>query len=98
MDNNKTNAHPTNTANVITFQQKNKKEVKYNPYYLGCKPKGVFPRGTIPAVRVKVDMAVGMYQFHSLLACHQDPVTKEHLIENHDDTNDNILDMGFINY
>lgn len=59
-------------------------------YYVA--PKGHFPSGTVPAVTVRVDMAVGMYQFHDLLSRHE-PYHVEGM-----DINDNgEIDLGFLN-
>lgn len=66
--------------------------------FLGRKPKGTFPKGTIPVSRnrhngeispsgVVVNLAVGMYQFHDLIASHVYP-----------DEFVAIKDFGFINY
>jgi hypothetical protein len=64
------------TSNVVKFPSIT---VDANPYYLGVRPKGFFPIGTVPIKTVKVSMAVGMYQFHDLLSQHGTVKTKEKL-------------------
>ena len=72
-------------------------QVKNNVFYKS--PKGNFPTGVIPCNSVKVDMAVGMYQFHDLLANHKDPTTQEFLTEYTQDLiNDNVpKEFGLLN-
>jgi len=75
----------TNESTVTSIERKR------NPYYLGMIPKGNrFPSATVPVRSVKVDMAVGMYQFHDLMASH-----KPYFEMTEDDLNNN--DIGVLN-
>jgi len=86
------NVRHLRTPNVITSPTIRHKDDTL-PKYLGSKPVGKFPSGTVPAVKIKVDMAVGMYQFHDLLSSHIDPITLKGLKDTNGEINDNTIGL-----
>lgn len=91
----------TSNDNIVRvdFVKKKNEACQQRPTVFYKSPKGSFPVGTIPCWTVKVDMAVGMYQFHDLLANHRDPTTQEFLTEYTQELNDNNVakDFGLLN-